>query len=43
MAKVRIFVGAMYGNALLIIEEAEAILITQGHKATAFEDPKLSD
>ena len=33
----------MYGNALLVAEEAEAILTAQGHKATVFEDPELSD
>ncbi len=33
----------MYGNSLLVAEEAEAILTAQGHKATVFEDPELSD
>ncbi len=31
------------GNSLLVAEEAEAILTAQGHKATVFEDPELSD
>ena len=43
MAEIGIFVGTMYGNALLVAEEAEAILTAQGHKATVFEDPELSD
>ena len=34
MAEVGIFVGTMYGNSLLVAEEAEAILLSQGHKAT---------
>ncbi|MEA7543800.1 flavodoxin, partial [Salmonella enterica subsp. enterica serovar Montevideo] len=33
----------MYGNSLLVAEEAEAILARQGHSATVFEDPELSD
>ena len=33
MAEVGIFVGTMYGNSLLVAEEAEAILTNQGHKA----------
>ena len=32
----------MYGNSLLVAEEAEAIL-TSGHKATVYEDPELAD
>lgn len=43
MAEVGIFVGTMYGNSLLVAEEAEAILKKYGHKATVFEDPELSD
>ena len=42
MAEIGIFVGTMYGNSLLVAEEAEAILTAQGHKATVFEDPELS-
>ena len=43
MAEVGIFVGAMYGNALLVAEEAQAILSASGHKAQVFEDPQVSD
>jgi flavodoxin len=43
MAEVGIFVGTMYGNALLVAEEAETILTGLGHKATVFEDPEISD
>jgi flavodoxin len=41
MAEVGIFVGTMYGNALLVAEEAQAILGEQGHQAKVFEDPGL--
>ncbi len=41
MAEVGIFVGTMYGNALLVAEEAQAILGEQGHQAKLFEDPEL--
>lgn len=43
MAKVGIFVGTMYGNSLLVAEEAEAILKGHGHSATVYEDPELAD
>ncbi|WP_058913527.1 flavodoxin [Entomohabitans teleogrylli] len=43
MAEVGIFVGTIYGNALLVAEEAEAILSAQGHKVKVFEDPVLAD
>lgn len=43
MAEIGIFVGTMYGNSLLVAEEAEAILTAQGHKATVFEDRSLTD
>ena len=43
MAEVGIFVGTMYGNSLLVAEEAEAILTGMGHKATVYEDPDLAD
>ncbi len=33
----------MYGNALLVAEEAEAILSGLGHKAKVFEDPEIQD
>lgn len=43
MADIGIFVGTMYGNALLVAEEAQEILSDLGHKATVFEDPQVSD
>lgn len=43
MAEIGIFVGTMYGNALLVAEEAQAILNEQGHKATVYEDPQADD
>lgn len=43
MAEVGIFVGTMYGNALLVAEEAQTILTAQGHNAQVFEDPDVSD
>jgi len=43
MAQVGIFVGTVYGNALLVAEEAEPLLIEQGHQVTIFEDPSLED
>lgn len=43
MAEVGIFVGTMYGNSLLVAEEAQAILKSKGHQATVFEDPELAD
>ena len=43
MAVIGIFVGTMYGNSLLVAEEAEAILAGMGHKATVYEDPDLAD
>lgn len=43
MAEVGIFVGTTYGNALLVAEEAEAILNGLGHKATVYEDAVLAD
>ena len=43
MAEVGIFVGTMYGNALLVAEEAQTILGEQGHSATVFEDPEPAD
>lgn len=42
MAEVGIFVGTLYGNALLVAEEAEAILTRQGHSVKVFEDPELA-
>ena len=43
MAEVGIFVGTMYGNSLLVAEEAETILGGLGHQAKVFEDPMVSD
>ncbi|HEY2451328.1 MAG TPA: flavodoxin [Scandinavium sp.] len=43
MAEVGIFVGTMYGNALLVAEEAQTILASHGHKAQVFEDPEVGD
>jgi len=43
MAEVGIFVGTVYGNALLVAEEAETILKGKGHQAKVFEDPELAD
>ncbi|MGY5958341.1 flavodoxin [Kosakonia sp. BK9b] len=43
MADVGIFVGTMYGNSLLVAEEAQAILTAQGHNATVYEDPTAAD
>ena len=43
MADIGIFGGTMYGNALLVAEEAEAILSGLGHKAKVFEDPEIQD
>jgi len=43
MAEVGIFVGTMYGNSLLVAEEAETILTGLGHQAKVFEDPMIAD
>lgn len=43
MADVGIFVGTMYGNALLVAEEAQTLLTGLGHKAQVFEDPEVGD
>lgn len=43
MAEVGIFVGTMYGNALLVAEEAQTILTAHSHKAQVFEDPEVGD
>ena len=37
MAQVGIFVGTVYGNSLLVAEEAENILQQQGHEVKVFE------
>ncbi len=43
MAQVGIFVGTVYGNALLVAEEAESILQQAGHEVKIFEDATLAD
>ncbi|RJL27304.1 flavodoxin [Pectobacterium polaris] len=41
MAQIGIFVGTVYGNALLVAEEAENILKDRGHEVKVFEDATL--
>ena len=41
MAQIGIFVGTVYGNALLVAEEAENILRDRGHEVKVFEDATL--
>lgn len=41
MAQVGIFVGTVYGNSLLVAEEAENILNAQGHEVKVFEEGML--
>lgn len=43
MAEVGIFVGTVYGNALLVAEEAEPLLAAAGHQVKIFEDPSLEE
>lgn len=43
MAKIGIFTGTVYGNALLVAEEAEPVLKAQGHEVKIFEDATLAD
>lgn len=43
MAQVGIFVGTVYGNALLVAEEAETILVEQGHEVKLFEEGMLEE
>jgi Flavodoxins len=43
MAKIGIFTGTVYGNALLVAEEAQPVLEAQGHEVKVFEDPSLAD
>ncbi len=42
MAEVGIFVGTVYGNALMVAEEAEMLLARQGHHVKVFEEGELS-
>lgn len=41
MAQVGIFVGTVYGNALLVAEDAENILRALGHEVKLFEEGTL--
>ncbi|MCL2893488.1 flavodoxin [Brenneria tiliae] len=41
MAQIGIFVGSVYGNAVLVAEEAENILRERGHEVNVFEDASL--
>ncbi|PWC14934.1 flavodoxin [Brenneria roseae subsp. americana] len=43
MAQIGIFVGTVYGNALLVAEEAENILRERGHEVKVFEDASLEE
>lgn len=43
MAKVGIFIGTVYGNALAVAEEAQRILIEHKHQANVYEDGTLAD
>ncbi|OFC61800.1 flavodoxin [Candidatus Erwinia dacicola] len=43
MAEVGIFVGTMHGNAILVAEEAQAILNSLGHQTKVFEKPEVKD
>lgn len=38
MAQIGIFVGTVYGNALMVAEEAEKILAKHGHEIKLFEE-----
>ncbi|MGP4123895.1 MAG: flavodoxin [Sodalis sp. (in: enterobacteria)] len=38
MAKINIFVGTVYGNALLTAEKVVLVLTEKGHQVTLFED-----
>lgn len=41
MAEIGIFVGTVYGNALLVAEEAETLLKKKGHEVKVFEEGTL--
>jgi len=43
MAKIGIFIGTVYGNALLVAEEAQPVLEEQGHEVSVFDDASLAD
>ena len=42
MATIGIYVGTVYGNALLVAEQAEPLLAAAGHQVQIFEEPELS-
>ncbi len=42
MATIGIYIGTVYGNALLVAEQAEPLLIAAGHQVQLFEEPELS-
>ncbi|MGK2960354.1 MAG: flavodoxin [Candidatus Malihini olakiniferum] len=42
MAQIGVFVGTVYGNALLVAEEAESLLSKRGHQVKVFEGAELS-
>ncbi|MEQ1967520.1 flavodoxin [Xenorhabdus nematophila] len=42
MAKIGVFVGTVYGNALAVAEEAQQILRQQGHEVEVFEEATLA-
>ncbi|MGE1560725.1 flavodoxin [Pantoea septica] len=42
MAKIGIFIGTVYGNALLVAEEAQPLLQAQGHDVAVYDDPTLA-
>lgn len=43
MVEIGIFVGIMYGNLLLVVEEVEVIFVRQGYSVIVFEDFELFD
>ncbi|EOG2428882.1 flavodoxin [Proteus mirabilis] len=43
MAKIGIFVGTIYGNALAVAEEAQRILLEHKHQANIYEEGTLAD
>ena len=43
MAKIGIFVGTVYGNALAVAEEAQRILLEHNHQANVYEEGTLAD
>lgn len=43
MAEVGIFVGTVYGNALLVAEESETLLVEAGHQVKIYEDATLQE